>query len=77
MFGWSSNNVIKRTFDVTTQFGRSIPTYSNMRMHYKSRFPAMNVVRRKNQSQQIRYILMFLQLTMVPKLLSSLLDVKH
>jgi hypothetical protein len=37
--------VIKETFSVTTQYGRSQHLYDDMRKHYKSRFPAMNVAR--------------------------------
>jgi Reverse transcriptase (RNA-dependent DNA polymerase) len=45
-FGWSPSLVVKKTLENTTQFGRSIHLYDNMRKHYKSRYPAMNVSRR-------------------------------
>ena len=45
-FGWMPIDIIKHTFKNTTQYARSIHLYDNMRKHYKSRFPALNVTRR-------------------------------
>ena len=39
-------DLIKKTFKVTTQFARHLNEYNDMWRHYKSRFPAFNVVRR-------------------------------
>ena len=44
-FGWASNEVIKRTFQATTQYARNV-YHLPFRKHYKSRFPALNVSRR-------------------------------
>jgi hypothetical protein len=44
-FGWAPVEVIKQTFAVTTQYARSQHLYDDVRKHYKSRFPAMNVAR--------------------------------
>jgi hypothetical protein len=46
MFAWATEEVIKRTFDVTTQWARSTEHYP-FRKHFKSRFPALNVHRRR------------------------------
>ena len=45
-FGWAPLDVIKNTFKNTTQYVRSLHLYNDMRKHYKSRFPAFNVMRR-------------------------------
>lgn len=45
-FGWVPINIIKKTFQATTQFVRSLHLYNDMRKHFKSRFPAFNVMRR-------------------------------
>ena len=45
-FGWAPLDVIKKTFAATTQFARN--TYRlPFRKHFKSRFPALNVHRRR------------------------------
>jgi hypothetical protein len=44
-FAWAPVDVIKRTFDVTTRWARSIEHFP-FRKHFKSRFPALNVHRR-------------------------------
>ncbi len=44
-FGWLPVNVIKKTFEKTTQFGRNALRLP-FRQHFKSRFPALNVRRR-------------------------------
>ena len=43
--GWISKDLVKRTFEATTQMGRAILHWP-MRKHYKSRNPALNVSRR-------------------------------
>ena len=45
-FAWAPVEVIKRTFDVTTRWARCIECYP-FRQHCKSRFPALNVHRRR------------------------------
>ena len=45
-FGWAPLDVIKKTFQVTTQHVRTLHLYNDMRKHFKSRFPAFNVMRR-------------------------------
>jgi hypothetical protein len=45
-FGWCSSEIIKKTFENTTQFACSVTLYGDMRKHYKTRFPAFNVARR-------------------------------
>ena len=44
-FAWLPMDIIKHTFEKTTQFGR-MPMSSVLRKHYKSPFPALNVHRR-------------------------------
>ena len=44
-FAWAPVEVIKRTFDITTRWARSIE-HLPFRKHFKSRFPALNVHRR-------------------------------
>ena len=44
-FAWAPAETIKRTFDVTTRWARSIEQLP-FRKHFKSRFPALNVHRR-------------------------------
>ena len=44
-FAWAPVDVIKRTFDVTTRWARSVELLP-FRKHFKSRFPALNVHRR-------------------------------
>ena len=46
MFLGSSEDIIKRTFEATTQFERSVWITRNIYNTYKSPFPTMNVVRR-------------------------------
>jgi hypothetical protein len=43
-FGWCSVDIIRHTFSNTTRFARTIHLYGDMRKHYRSRFPAFNVV---------------------------------
>ena len=43
--GWISKDLVKKTFQATTQMGRAILHWP-MRKHYKSRNPALNVNRR-------------------------------
>ena len=45
-FGWSPILVIEKTFENTTQYARTLGLHTNMRKHYRSRFPALNVSRR-------------------------------
>jgi hypothetical protein len=45
-FGWAPTDIIKHTFNNTTQYVRSLHMYDDMRKHFKSRFPAFNVMRR-------------------------------
>ena len=45
-FGWVSIDIIKKTIEYTTQYARSLHLYTDMRKHYKSRFPSLNVARR-------------------------------
>jgi hypothetical protein len=45
-FGWTSTDIIKHTFDNTTQYAKSLHLYSDMRKHFESRFPAFNVIHR-------------------------------
>jgi Reverse transcriptase (RNA-dependent DNA polymerase) len=45
-FGWIPSDVIKRTFDVTTRWARNVERLP-FRKHFKSRFPALNVHRRR------------------------------
>ena len=45
-FAWIPEEVIKKTFAVTTQFSRFLPRYP-FRKHFKSRNPATNVHRRQ------------------------------
>ena len=45
-FGWIPVDVIKKTYEVTTQYARSLHLYQDMRKHFKSRFPSLNVARR-------------------------------
>jgi hypothetical protein len=42
-FGWCPMELIKPTFENTTQLARSLHLYGDMRKHCKSRFPAFNV----------------------------------
>jgi hypothetical protein len=44
-FGYAPINVIKKTFESTTQWARMVERYP-FRKHFKSRFPALNVIRR-------------------------------
>jgi hypothetical protein len=44
-FGWAPADIIKRTFDCTTQWAKMVERYP-FRKHFKSRFPALNVPRR-------------------------------
>ncbi len=44
-FGWSPADAIKKTFECTTQWARMVERYP-FRKHFKSRFPALNVIRR-------------------------------
>ncbi|HET7637806.1 MAG TPA: hypothetical protein VFK47_03615, partial [Ktedonobacteraceae bacterium] len=44
-FGWAPIDVIKRTFAATTQLARNVYRLP-MRKHFRSRFPALNVLRR-------------------------------
>ena len=44
-FGWVQPDVIKRTFDKSTQWAVAITRFP-MRKHIKSRFPALNITRR-------------------------------
>jgi hypothetical protein len=44
-FAWAPTNIIKKTFECTTQWARMIERYP-FRKHFKSRFPALNVIRR-------------------------------
>jgi hypothetical protein len=44
-FGRCSVDIIKKTFEHTTQHVRSLHLYGEMRRHFKSRFPAFNVAR--------------------------------
>ncbi|HSN65310.1 MAG TPA: hypothetical protein VLS94_01660, partial [Fusibacter sp.] len=45
-FGWISKDLIKKTLDVTTQYARNLGIQGNMKQHFKTRFPALNVSRR-------------------------------
>ena len=45
-FGWAPADIIKRTFNATTQYAKQIIHENGMRRHFKSRFPALNVRRR-------------------------------
>ena len=40
---WKSLDVVKKTFEATTQFVKSVPTRLPMCKHFKSRFPALKV----------------------------------
>jgi len=42
LFGWLSTDIIKRTFEATTQYAR-IPTSTILKKHFKSPNPALNV----------------------------------
>ena len=42
-FGWLPTEIIKHTFQVTTQFACSVHHYGEMRKHYRSRFPVLNI----------------------------------
>ena len=44
-FGWLPTDVIKKTFEITTQYAR-IPMSTVLKKHYRSPFPALNVHRR-------------------------------
>jgi hypothetical protein len=46
LFAWATADIIQHTLDQTTQYGRSLHLYGEMRKHFKSRFPAFNVIRR-------------------------------
>jgi hypothetical protein len=43
--GWISTTVIEHTFKNTTHYVCKLHLYGKMRKHYKSRFPAFNVIR--------------------------------
>ena len=45
-FAWATVDAIKRTFDCTTRWARSVE-HRPFRKHFKSRFPALNVHRRR------------------------------
>jgi hypothetical protein len=45
-FGWLSADVIKKTYDATTQYAR-IPLSTLLTKHFKSPHPALNVPRRQ------------------------------
>ena len=45
LFGWLDEDVIKKTFDRTTQLAR-MPQSERLQNHYKSPHPALNVLRR-------------------------------
>ena len=45
-FLWSPVDVIRKTFENTTQFAKTLGLHTEMRKHFRSRFPAFNVVRR-------------------------------
>ena len=45
MFGWLPEDIIKSTFEVTTQYAR-LPMSTLLKKHYKSPFPVLNVHRR-------------------------------
>jgi len=45
MFGWLPADIIKQTFEVTTQYAR-LPMSTLLKKRYKSPFPALNVHRR-------------------------------
>ena len=45
MFGWLPADVIKQTFEVTTQYAR-LPMSTLLKKQYKSPFPTLNVHRR-------------------------------
>ena len=45
-FGWASKEVVRRTFDCTTQNARMPVSDSTLKQTYKSPFPALNVHRR-------------------------------
>jgi hypothetical protein len=47
-FGWSPVDIIQHTFNNTTQFAKSLHLHTDMCKHYKSRFPAFNVIQRNN-----------------------------
>jgi len=42
MFGWLPEDIIKSTFEVTTQYAR-LPMSTLLKKHYKSPFPALNI----------------------------------
>ena len=45
-FAWAATDTIKRTFDVTTRWARATKQVP-FRKHFKSRFPALNIHRRR------------------------------
>ena len=45
LFGWLPTDVIKQTFQLTTQYTRT-PMSAILKKHYKSLFSALNVTRR-------------------------------
>ena len=45
-FAWTPMETIKKTFKATTQYARNI-YYLPLRKHFRLRFPALNVHRRK------------------------------
>ena len=54
LFGWADTEVIKRTFELTTQYAR-IPSGTAIRQWFKSRNPALNVPRR-NEPVAMDYV---------------------
>ena len=48
-FAWQSAEVVKRTFEATTQYIR-LPVSTHLTQHFKSPFPALNVNRRKESA---------------------------
>jgi hypothetical protein len=47
--GWFPIKIIEETLKNTTQYGRSLNLYGEMRKHFKSRFPSLNVTRRNEK----------------------------
>ena len=45
-FGWQSEQVIKKTYKVTSRFGGTIPQHDYLKKHFKSRNPVFNIPRR-------------------------------
>ena len=45
-FGWQSEQVIKKTYQVTSRFGGTIPQHDYLKKHFKSRNPVFNIPRR-------------------------------